>query len=83
MMDGQITITEYLSKQIAAGSVKDLTKFINSTGKAQYCQVEDLIRETGLLTKEEDIQYMTNKVSCYILDKSLDYMDYLRSFSKN
>lgn len=77
--DGQITITEYLASKIERRQVKDLTDWINSQGKAQYGQVKDLIRETKLLTDEDDIDYMTNKVSVYILNMSLGYMEYLRS----
>lgn len=77
-MDGQITITDYFSKQIKKGAVMDLTNFINSSGKAQFTQVRELIEHTGILKSEEDIFSMANAVSVYILDKSLAYMEYLR-----
>lgn len=80
--DGQMTISEYLASKIRNREVKDLTQWINSHGKAQYGQVKDLIRKTNLLTDEESIDYMTNKVSCYILDMSLGYMEYLREENK-
>ena len=56
----------------------DLTEWINSQGTAQYSQVEDIIRETGIITNEDDLDRMTNKVSIYILNMSLGYMEYLR-----
>ena len=77
-MDGQITITEYLSKQLENRKVDDLTAWINKQGKAQYGQVKDVIRETGILTDEEKIDRMTNKISVYILKMSMGYMNYLR-----
>ena len=77
-MDGQITITEYLSKQLENRKVDDLTAWINKQGKAQYGQVKDVIRETGILTDEEEIDRLTNKISVYILKMSMGYMNYLR-----
>ena len=76
--DGQITITDYLASKIERREVKDLTDWINSQGKAQYGQVEDIVRETGLLNDEYAIDTMTNKMSVYILRMSLGYMEYLR-----
>lgn len=78
MMDGQISLTDYLSTQIENRRVYDLTAWINQQGKAQYGQVKDVIRETGILTDEEQIDRMTNHISCYILRMSLGYMEYLR-----
>ena len=80
--DGQMTISEYLATKIRNREVKDLTDWINSQGKAQYGQVEDLIRATNLLTDEEAIDHMTNTVSVYILRMSLGYMEYLREENK-
>ena len=77
-MDGQITITEYLSKQLENRKVDNLTAWINKQGKAQYGQVKDVIRETGILTDEEEIDRLTNKISVYILKMSMGYMNYLR-----
>lgn len=76
--DGQITITDYLAQKIERKEVKDLTEWINARGKSQYEQVEDVIRLTGILGSEDEIDQMTNKVSCFILDVSLGYMRYLR-----
>lgn len=77
--DGQITITDYLAQKIERREVMDLTNWINKQGKSQYGQVKDLIRETGLLSDDDDIDCMTNKVSVYILNMSLGYMEYLRN----
>ena len=80
--DGQITITDYLASKIERREVKDLTAWINSQGKAQYGQVKDVIRNTKILDDEDDIDRMTNKVSVYVLNMSLGYMEYLRGESK-
>ena len=80
--DGQITITDYLATKIKLKEVKDLTEWINGQGKAQYGQVKDLIRNTGILTDEEAIDRMTNTVSVYILEMSIGYMKYLREESQ-
>ena len=76
--DGQITISDYLASKIENRTVMDLTEWINSQGKAQYGQVEDLIREAKVLESEDAIDKLTNKVSVYILNMSLGYMRYLR-----
>lgn len=76
--DGQLTITDYLAQKIEHRQVMDLTQWINSQGKAQYGQVEEVIRKTGELKDEGAIDHMTNQVSVYILDMSLGYMKYLR-----
>ena len=76
--DGQITITDYLSKKIENGTVKDLTNWINSQGKCQFDQIGDVIRQSKILDDEEDIYLLTNKISVYVLNMSLGYMDYLR-----
>lgn len=77
--DGQITISDYLSRKIDRREVMDLTKWINSQGKCQFDQIEDVIRLTKLLDDEEEIYTMTNKVSVYVLNMSLGYMEYLRN----
>ena len=76
--DGQITITDYLAQKIERREVMDLTEWINSQGKCQFDQIGDVIRQTKLLDDEEDIYNMTNKVSVYVLNMSLGYMEYLR-----
>ena len=50
--EGQIEMTDYLKSKIKSGRVKDLTAWINSQGKAQYTQIEEVVRET--YEKEND-----------------------------
>lgn len=76
--EGQLTLTDYLAKQIERKSVKDLTDWINTRGKSQYGQVKDVIRNAGILDDEDEIDRMTNSVSVYILRMSSGYMAYLR-----
>ena len=61
----------------------DLTAFINSQGKAQYTQIEDIVTKTYEQNKDSDdvIGRITNAVSVYVLDMSMKYMDYLRKES--
>ena len=78
--DGQLTITDYLKSQIKIKNVMDLTDFINSQGKAQYKQIEDIVSKTYEQNMDSDdmIGRITNAVSVYVLDMSMKYMDYLR-----
>ena len=82
--DGQLTITDYLKSQIKIKNVMDLTAFINSQGKAQYTQIEDIVSKTYEQSKDSDdvIGRITNAVSVYVLDMSMKYMDYLRKESE-
>ena len=80
--DGQLTITDYLASKIERREVKELTEWINAQGKCQYDQIKDVIRNTKLMDDEDDIDQMTNKVSIYVLNMSLGYMEYLRTESK-
>lgn len=79
--DGQIEITDYLKSKIKCGSVKDLTAWINSQGKAQYTQIGEVVRNTYENEKNSDdlVDRITNAVSVYVLKQSSGYMDYLRS----
>ena len=76
--DGQITITDYLATKIERREVMDLTAWINTQGKCQFDQIGDVIRGSKIIEDEEDIYLLTNKVSVYVLNMSLGYMDYLR-----
>ena len=80
--DGQMTITDYLAKKIERREVLQLTEWINTQGKCQFDQIEDVIRASKLLDDEDDIYVLTNKISVYVLNMSLGYMDYLREESK-
>ena len=79
-IDGQLAITDYLKSQIKIKNVMDLTAFINSQGKAQYKQIEDIVSKTYEQNMDSDdmIGRITNAVSVYVLDMSMKYMDYLR-----
>ena len=81
---GQLTITDYLKSQIKIKNVMDLTAFINSHGKSQYTQIEDIVRKTYEQNKAPDdaIGRITNAVSVYVLDMSMKYMNYLRKESE-
>ena len=82
--EGQIEMTDYLKYKIKSGRVKDLTAWINSQGKAQYTQIEEVVIET--YEKENDspdlVGRITNAVSVYVLNQSMGYMDYLRNEAK-
>ena len=82
--EGQIEMTDYLKSKIKSGMVKDLTAWINSQGKAQYTQIEEVVRET--YEKENDspdlVGRITNAVSVYVLNQSMGYMEYLRNEAK-
>ena len=83
-LDGQFEITDFLGKQIENKKVMDVTAWINSQGKAQYKQIEDIVSKTYEQNKDSDdvIGRITNAVSVYVLDMSMKYMDYLRKESE-
>ena len=70
--DGQLTITDYLKSQIKIKNVMDLTAFINSQGKAQYTQIQEVVFKSYEDYKEDDdfLQRMTNAISIYVLSVS-------------
>lgn len=78
--DGQIEMTDYLKSKIKCGSVKDLTDWINSQGKAQYTQIKEIVKDTYEREKDSDdlVDRITNAVSVYVLNQSIGYMNYLR-----
>ena len=80
----QLTITDYLKSQIKIKNVIDLTAFINSHGKAQHKQIEDIVSKTYEQNKDSDdvVDRIANAVSVYVLDMSMKYMDYLRKESE-
>ena len=79
-MDGQMELTDFLASKIKSKQVMDLTEFINSKGEAQYKQIGRVIQNKYDVVKDEDdrLSRITNDVSVYVLNKSLEYMDYLR-----
>ena len=82
--DGQIEMTDYLKSKIKSGRAKDLTAWINSQGKAQYTQIGEVVKSAYERYKDspELVDRITNAVSVYVLNQSMDYMDYLRNESK-
>lgn len=82
--DGQLELTDFLSKKIESKSVMDLTAWINSQGEAQYTQIGEVIRNAYNLNKDsgELIERLTNAVSIYVLNQSMRYMNYLRKESE-
>lgn len=82
--DGQIEMTDYLKSKIKSGTVKDLTTWINSQGKAQYTQIGEVVSEAYEMYKDDAdmIGRITNAVSVYVLNQSMGYMKYLRSESE-
>lgn len=82
--DGQLELTDFLSKKIESKSVMGLTAWINSQGKAQYSQIGEVIEEVYNREKDsgELVERLTNAVSVYVLNQSMGYMDYLRKESE-
>lgn len=80
--EGQLTITDYFKQQVVSGKIMDLTSWINSSGKAQYTQVGELVNKAledyGIEATNEQADRLTNRISVYILDQSCGYMEYLR-----
>lgn len=78
----QFTISEFLSMQIHNNQIKGLTDWINSKGKSQYNQIKDVVSKSYKVSKDFDEKYaidrITNDVSVYVLNQSIDYMSYLR-----
>lgn len=81
--DGQIEMTDYLKSKIKSGTVKDLTAWINSQGKAQYTQIGEVVRDTYEREKDSPdlVGRITNAVSVYVIKQSMGYMEYLRKES--
>lgn len=84
--EGQLTITDFLKSKVVSGKIKDLTTWINSSGKAQYTQVGELVNKAledyGIEATKEQTDRLTNAISVYILDQSCGYMDYLKNECK-
>lgn len=82
--DGQLELTDFLSKKIESKSVMDLTTWINSQGEAQYSQIGEVIEEVYNREKDsgELVERLTNAISIYVLNQSMGYMNYLRKESE-
>ena len=83
-VEGQISITDYFASKIERKEVMDFTSFLNSQGKSQYQQIGEIIRSTYEREKDNPnmIDRITNAVSVYVLNQSMDYSKYLREQSK-
>lgn len=84
--EGQLSITDYFKQQVVSGKVMDLTRWINSSGKAQYTQVGELVNKAledyGIEATKEQADRLTNAISVYILTQSSGYMNYLKNECK-
>lgn len=84
--EGQLSITDYFKQQVVSGKVMDLTRWINSSGKAQYTQVGELVNKAlgdfGIEATDEQADRLTNAISVYILTQSSGYMNYLKNECK-
>ena len=78
--DGQLDITDYMKSKIISNRVDDLTAYINKQGKSQYQQIKDIVCDTYDQNKDSDdlLNVLTNRISVYVLDQSIGYMNYLR-----
>lgn len=83
-VEGQISITDYFASKIERKEVMDFTSFLNSQSKSQYQQIGNLIRETYEREKDNRnmLDRLTNAVSVYVLNQSMEYSKYLREQSK-
>lgn len=83
-VEGQISITDYFASKIERREVMDFTSFLNSQGKSQYQQIGEIIRSTYEREKDNPnmIDRITNAVSVYVLNQSMEYSKYLREQSK-
>ena len=81
-MEGQITLTEFLSTQIIKKQIDGFTEFLNKQGESQYKQIGKIVADTYAKNKHETesvlLDRITNKVSVYVLEQSMQYDKYLR-----
>lgn len=85
-MEGQITITDFLTMQIEKRNVDDFTSFLNKQGESQYKQIGRIVVETYERYKDDKtsvlLDRITNNVSVFVLEQSINYSKYLREQSK-
>lgn len=81
-MEGQITLTEFLSTQIIKKQIDGFTEFLNKQGESQYKQIGKIVVDTYEKNKYETesvlLDCITNNVSVYVLEQSMQYDKYLR-----
>lgn len=82
--EGQLELTDFLASKVKRKTVKDLTEWINSQGKAQYTQIGEVVKKAFDDYKDDPnfVDRLTNVISIYVLKQSSGYMDYLREESK-
>lgn len=82
--EGQLELTDFLASKVKRKTVKDLTEWINSQGKAQYTQIGEVVKKAFDDYKDDPnfVDRLTNVISIYVLEQSSGYMDYLREESK-
>lgn len=83
-VEGQISITDYFASKIERKEVMDFTAFLNSQGKSQYQQIGEIVRSTYEREKDNPnlLDMLTNAVSVYVLEQSIEYSKFLREQSK-
>lgn len=83
-VEGQISITDYFASKIERKEVMDFTSFLNSQGKSQYQQIGEIVRSTYEREKDNPnmLDRLTNAVSVYVLEQSINYSRFLRAQSK-
>ena len=83
-VEGQISITDYFASKIERKEVMDFTAFLNSQGKSQYQQIGEIVRSTYEREKDNPnlLDRLTNAVSVYVLEQSIEYSKFLREQSK-
>lgn len=81
-MEGQITLTEFLSTQIIKKQLDGFTEFLNKQGESQYKQIGKIVIDTYKKNKDETesvlLDRITNNVSVYVLEQSMRYDKYLQ-----
>lgn len=81
-MEGQITLTDFLSKQIVKKRIDGFTEFLNKQGESQYKQIGKIVVDTYKKNKDKPegdlLDYITNNVSVYVLKQSMQYDKYLQ-----
>ena len=82
--EGQLELTDFLTSKVKRKTVKNLTEWINSQGKAQYTQIGEVVKKAFDDYKDDPnfVDRLTNVISIYVLKQSSGYMDYLREESK-
>lgn len=85
-MEGQITITDFLATKIEKRNVDDFTAFLNKQGESQYKQIGQIVVDTYECHKDDATSVMldriTNNVSVFVLEQSMNYSKYLREQAK-